>query len=91
MALKKDVVINEQKYRDAYISFGHIILENKIEETGNRHVRAVLFAREVKSDDRILCYYNCDFVYDLSSIDNLWVQAYAAAKQLPEMDGAEDV
>ena len=90
MALKKDHTLDGVEHKDLYISFEHIILEAKRED-GNRNIRAVLFAREQKGDERPVCYFNCDFVYDLSSPDNLWKQGYAAAKALPEMEGAVDI
>jgi len=91
MALKKDITLNDQEYKGCYISFEHMLFEGKVEDTGNRNVRAVLFAREMKGDDRVICFYDCNFVYDLSSSDNLWKQSYEAAKLLPELSDAEDV
>ena len=91
MALKKDLIVNEQLYSDCYISFEHIIIDSKEEETGNRNIRAVLFARARKGDENPVCFFDCNFVYDLESPDNLWKQGYAVAKQIPELDGAEDI
>jgi hypothetical protein len=89
MALKKDHILDEIEYKNLYISFEHILLGGKLED-GNRSVNAVLFARAQQGDERPVCYFNCDFVYDLSSPDNLWKQGYLAAKALPEMAGAVD-
>lgn len=89
MALKKDHVLDEVEHKDLYISFENIMLEGKRED-GNRNVRAILYARTAPGDERPVCYFNCDFVYDLSSPDNLWKQGYLAAKALPEMEGAVD-
>ena len=46
---------------------------------------------EGSSNDRIngfKCLYN--FTYDLNSVDNIYKQAYAYLKTLPEFDGAVD-
>lgn len=91
MALKKDLVMHEQEYKNAYISFEHVILEGKIPNSINRNVRAVLFARPEKGAEHVICFYNCDFEYDLSSHENIWQQGYKKAKQLPELAGCEDV
>jgi hypothetical protein len=90
MALKKDHTLDGVEHKDLYISFEHIILEGKVEGTDNRNIRAVLFARKEAGDPAPVCFFDCNFVYDLSSPDNLWKQGYEAAKALPEMAGAVD-
>lgn len=91
MALQKDIVMHDKEYKDAYISFEHVIIEGKVPNSVNRNIRAVLFAREQKGSENVICFYNCDFVYDLAAPMNLWEQGYAKAKQLPELAGCGDI
>ena len=87
MALKKTITVNDIEYADAYISFDSLHFVGKDAEE-NRLVHGVLFARRRKGDDAIICYYDCDFTYDLMSNLNLWEQGYEAAKKLDALEGS---
>lgn len=89
MALKKTITVNDTQYEDAYIVFDSLHFTGK-DVAGNRSVHGVLHAKRRKGDDAIICYYDCDFTYDLMSNANLWEQGYAAAKEIEELQGAAD-
>lgn len=94
MALKKDHKVDSVEYKDLYLNFEHMIHQGKIEGSNNRSVHSILTAWETEqgvATDRRVCYFEVNFEYDLSSQDNLWTQAYNAAKLLPELEDAEDL
>lgn len=90
MALKKDITIDGNEYLDAYIAIDGLYFEGKTPDE-NRKVRSVLLAKRRKEDEYVICHYECNLVYNLSSEKNLWQQAYDAAKLLPELEDSIDV
>lgn len=93
MALKKDHTIDGVEHKDLYMNFENMIHEGKTPGADSRKVHAILTAWKTldgaPADERV-CYFEVNFAYDLASQDNLWKQAYDAAKLLPELEGAVD-
>lgn len=93
MALKKNHLLDGTMHMDMYIRFDNILFEGK-EGDEKRITRGIMLGYESKeaadAGEKQICYFDVGFVYDLTSTDNLWVQAYSAAKALPEMADAVD-
>lgn len=75
---KTTVILKMEYWKDAVVRaiIGNIPLNDQMTGSG---------------DDRIIGF-NClyQFIYDLNSLDNIYVQAYSYLKTLSEFNGAED-
>jgi hypothetical protein len=93
VALKKNHMLDGTMHMGMYIRLDNLIFEGKDDDL-NRITRGIMFGYESKAaadaGEKGICYFDVKFIYDLSSPDNLWKQAYDAAKALPEMEGAVD-